>query len=158
GRVDRVDEAISARRPAEPASPTFDFSAAGSPSLLEKELVRFDQAKTAYEQALAAWKADHARIKVECGSPEAYAAVDVAAEAVCVFCERIAGIRAKTVDGLIFKARYAASHTDAELLALATDCEAAERRADETGDALIEAEEKRGAIDIPPALFRTARD
>ncbi len=52
----------------------------------------------------------------------------------------------------------AITHTDAELLALATDCEAAERRADETGDALIEAEEKRGAIDIPPALFRTARD
>ena len=61
-----------------------------------------------HEAALRQWEADKERSRAESGVDDAHAAEGEALEAVTELQERLAETPARTLAGLIFKARYAA--------------------------------------------------
>ena len=64
--------------------------------------------QAAHENALRQWEADTARARAEGGLDTAYAAERAALDAVMALQARVVETPAKTLAGLIFKARYAA--------------------------------------------------
>ena len=64
--------------------------------------------QTAHEDALRQWEADKARVRAESGLDAAHEAEAKALDAVIALQARVAGTPARTLAGLIFKARYAA--------------------------------------------------
>src|SRR5579871_2021786 len=66
----------------------------------------------AYEERHAAWTADCDRKREECGLAAAEEAHEEAMDACIEIRDRIAETRARTLDGLSFKARYAATHCE----------------------------------------------
>jgi hypothetical protein len=68
----------------------------------------------AYEEALGVWEEETARIKIESGEAAAEERSMRTLDEVIAIRDRIVGIRATTLAGLIFKARYAAAHYEGE--------------------------------------------
>ena len=68
----------------------------------------------AYEQALTARKEEIARIKIETGEAAAEERSMETSQAVVAIRDQIVAIRATTLAGLVFKARYAAEHYPGE--------------------------------------------
>ena len=64
--------------------------------------------QAAHDEAVRQWEADTARVRAESGADDAKAAEGVALDAVMELQGRLADTPARTLAGLIFKARYAA--------------------------------------------------
>ena len=64
----------------------------------------------AYDQAVAAHRREVERLKAECGVTAAHELEDATSKAVSQVRDALADTPAKTLAGLIYKARYAAAH------------------------------------------------
>jgi hypothetical protein len=67
-----------------------------------------------YERVVAVWEKECERLKIETGFGAAEKREDEACDVVSALRDRIVAIRATTLDGLKFKARYAVEHCDGE--------------------------------------------
>ena len=115
--LEAADDAYSDKEPDGPAQPEADF--------LPEELQALDllgtaaalrackgpsPARAAYDQAVAAHEREVERLKAECGVTAAHELEDATSEAVNQVRDALAETPAKTLAGLIYKARYAAAH------------------------------------------------
>jgi hypothetical protein len=100
-----------ARRPGAPEAPGLDGD-----MLMEVLRGRIGlepgvaAAVDAYAEAMKAWREATERASAESGLPAAEEAQDAADDVRLAIRDKIAGARALSLDGLIFKARYAATH------------------------------------------------
>jgi hypothetical protein len=115
--LDAADDAYSDKKPDGPAQPEPDF--------LPEELQALDllgtaaalrairgpsPARAAHDQAVAAHEREVERLKAKCGVTAAHELEDATSVAVNQVRDALAETPAKTLAGLIFKARYAAAH------------------------------------------------
>lgn len=119
GAHEAAEDVCRAASPPAPVPPKFDVSNedwfkalhAKMAALKDKppssEQVAYDAAVKEHEQLCD-------RIKLDCGFDAVERALDEAQDAVASLREKIAGIRATTLAGLIFKAKYAAVHYESE--------------------------------------------
>jgi hypothetical protein len=108
------------RVPKRPSKPSEETPVLGDMErrLLEKFRLRLEEVNSRgpspHEVAMREWEHECARVRVESGVAEAEASTDEAQEATDAIGRRIASIRATTLNGLVFKAKYALAHNKDE--------------------------------------------
>lgn len=123
--IDRKRDAEIAFNSAAPRRPVA--LAPGFPDVSDEEWFKLFLQKTAwkkgagpfpeaiaYDAALAVWEQDCERLREECGVAVADAEEEEASDQVGTIRDCIAGTRATTLAGIIFKAKYAAAHYSGE--------------------------------------------
>jgi hypothetical protein len=112
-----ADDAYSGKAPDWPAQPATVFTAeelqpidALAAGTMRKRGVRPSPAWVAYEQAVQGHEREVERLKGECGVTAANELEEAAHEATGRAAQALVDTPAKTLAGLIFKARYAAAH------------------------------------------------
>jgi hypothetical protein len=112
-----ADDAYSGKAPDRPAQPETVFTAeelqaidALAAGTMRKRGVRPSPAWVAYEQSVQDHEREVERLKAECGVTAAHELEGAALDATGRAAQALVNTPAKTLAGLIFKARHAASH------------------------------------------------